>query len=194
MLLSFSKALGAGWAVIWTVVFAGVWVYGLYELACLTSHSPFQVAFGNWLRHEPYYAYPLLMPVVIIEYIALPLAVYLALTHNLTLRAFTVGLSVGAAAHIIMLLLSFRPIPFFHPISRALNTSLDYLFAYARAEHWNVRLWLTSYEEALRWSLPLLTAICSTKINRSALRRLPGVLATTIRNVMLGLPRHAPCD
>jgi hypothetical protein len=62
-----------------------------------------------------------------------------------------------------------------------------------RAEHWDVSLWLHRYE-VLQLSFPLLAAICATKANKSVLRRLPGAVAITIRNVMLGSPGEAPCD
>jgi hypothetical protein len=191
MLLSYSNVLWTGWVVIWTVVFAVFWVYGLYEITRLIAHSPVQVPFGNWIRREP--VWPILFPEVMVAFIAAPLAVYLVLTRNLTLRAFTVGFGVGAAGHVILLLLSSHRYPFFDPLSRALITPLGYLLACARAEHWDARFWLQMYE-ALQWSLPLLSAICATKANKSALRRLPGAIATSIRNVMLGSPRQVPCD
>jgi len=193
VLLSFSNALWSGWAVIWTVLFAGFWVCGLYGTTLLTAHLPFQRAFSDWLRLEPYHGYPIWMAEGIIFYIAAPLAVYLALTQNLTLRAFTVGLGVGAAGLVISLSAPFHQLPFSHPLYRALNTFLEFLVAYARTEHWNVRSWVQMYD-ALRLSLALLAGIGATKLKRSALRRLPGAVATTIRSVMLGIPRQAPCD
>ena len=193
VLLSFSNTLWSGWAVIWTVLFAGFWVCGLYEFTLLTAHSPFQRAFGDWLRLEPFHGYPIWMAEGIISYIAVPLAVYLALTQNLTLRAFTVGLGVGAAGLVIIMSAPFHQFPFSPSLYRALNTFLDYLVAYARAEHWNVGLWVQRYE-ASRLSLALLAGIGATKVKRSALQRLPGAVATTIKNAMLGIPSQAPCD
>jgi hypothetical protein len=135
MLLSFSSALRTGWAMIWTVFFAGLWVYRLCEISLLTAHTPFQRAFSDWLRLEPYHEYPVWMAEGIIFYIAVPLAVYLALTQNLNLRAFTVGLGAGAAGHVIIFFFAlFHPLPFFHPLYRALNTFLECLLAYAHAE------------------------------------------------------------
>ena len=193
ILLSYSNVLRTGWIVIWTVAFAVFWIYGLYEITRLIAHSPVQVPFGNWIRRGPYHGWPILFPEVMVAFIAAALAVYLVLTRNLTLRAFTVGFGVGAAGHVILLLLSSHRFPFFDPLSRALITPLDYLLACARAEHWDVGSWLHMYE-VFQWSLPLLAAICATKANKSALRRLPGAIATTIRNVMLGSPGEAPCD
>ena len=191
VLLSFSNAQWAGRAVIWTVLFVGFWVYGVFEILSLTAHSSLLVAFDHWIRYNPPYGGPVLIVSVMVVYIAVPLAVYLALNRNLTLRAFTWGFAVGAAGQVIILLFSFHRIPFYYLLSRTLNTPLDYLFAYMRAEHWDVRLWLYRWK-ALQWSLPLLAAICATKANKSALRRLPGDIATAIRNVMLGSPKHAP--
>jgi hypothetical protein len=193
MLLSYSNVLRTGWVVIWTIVFAVSWVYGLYEITRLIAHSPVQVPFGNWIRREPYHGWPILFPEVMVAFIAAALAVYLVLTRNLTLRAFTVGFGVGAAGQVIMLVLLLHRFAFFDPLSRALNPPLDYLFAHARAEHWDVRFWVHIYG-VLQLSLPLLAAICATKVRRSILRRLPGAVATSIRNVMLGSPKQAPCD
>lgn len=193
VLLSYSKASRTGWGVIGTVLFAGLWVYGVYEVMSLTAHSSLLVAFDHWIRHEPRYGQPVLMASMMVVYIAVPLAVYLALARNLTRRAFTLGFAVGAAGQVVILLFAFHRVPFFYLVSRALNTPLNYLFAYMRAEHWDVRLLMYRWQ-VMQWSLPLLAAICATKANKSALRRLPGDIATTMRNLMLGSPRQPPCE
>ncbi len=129
-ILGFSNLMRAGWIMVCTVVFAGVWVYGLYVITCLIAHSPRQMAFGNWLNHEPY-GEAIWIAEGIVFYLAGPLFVYMALTGNLSLRAFTVGLVAGVLVIVAL--------PFFQS---QLNTPLTYFFAYARARHWNVVLWL----------------------------------------------------
>jgi len=181
MFLSYSNAFRTGWAVIWTVVFAGVWVYGLYKGGLLIANSPLQVAFGNWTRHEPY-GLAIWIAWGFVFYLPGPLFVYLALARSLSLRAFTLGLGAG-----VLVIVAF---PF---VQSLLATPFNYVLAHVRAQHWDVSLWLHRYE-VLQLSLPLLAAICATKANKSVLRRLPGAIATSIRNVMLGSPRQVPCD
>jgi hypothetical protein len=193
MLWSFSAPLRTVWAVVWTVVFPIVWRTGMNELTRLTVLSPPMLALNNWLRHQGAYGFVLATAGFITLDIAVPLAVYLALTRKLTRRTFTVGLFAGSAGAGVMLFILMNYILFLQPLFRLMNTPMNYLLAYARLEHWNLKRWLGMYE-MWRWSLPLLAAICATKIKISILRRLPGALATAIRNVVLGTFWQAPCE
>jgi hypothetical protein len=145
-ILGFANVLRAGWVMVWAVVFAGVWVYGLYAFVRFTPHSPWQMAFGNWIRHEPY-GKAIWIAEGIFFYLAVPLSIYLAFARNLSVRAFTVGLGAGVLVIVAL--------PLFQS---HLNTPLNYLLAYGRAKHWNVVLWLRCYE-VLQGSAPLLVAM-----------------------------------
>lgn len=127
MLLSFSKALWAGWAVVWAVLFAGFWVY-----FWVPGHTEAPPSTVHWWPQ----GYPFWMAAGVFWHIAVPLAVYLALTRSLSLRAFAVGLGVGAAGHLIIFsALQFRSLAFFHPLDRVLEGFSGYLVAQAYAAH-----------------------------------------------------------
>jgi len=193
LLLSFSAPLRTGWRVIWTVVFPVVWCTGMNEFTHLAALSPLMVALNDWLRHEGSCGFALLNALVIIVCVAVPLAIYLALTNKLTGRTFVAGLVGGSTGLGIMLFILMNRIVFLQPMYRPLNTPLNALFAFARAEHWNIRRWLGVCAR-YQLSLPLFAAICATQIRMSALKQLPGALATTVRNAMLGTPSRARCE
>jgi peptidoglycan/LPS O-acetylase OafA/YrhL len=122
------------------------------------------------------------MAVAVLCYVAVPLAVYLTLTRTLTLRAFIIGLGIGTSGHIIIFFSTFPSLQFFYPLYRVRDMFLGYFMAHASAAHWSVQV-------SSQWCLlfpPLLAAIGATKLKRSVLRRLPGTVATTFKNVMLG--------
>jgi len=149
--LNFSNVLRAGWVTVCAVVFAAVWVCGLCVIVrCFIGHLPLQTATDNWIP----YGHPIAIPEGIVFYLAAPLSVYLALSRNLCLRAFTIGLGAGV--------LAIATLP---SLQSLLATPLSNFLGYLRANHWNVMLWLRCFD-LLQGSLPLLVAIWAAALSK----------------------------
>lgn len=154
-ILDFSNLVRAGWVTVLAAAFAGVCVYGLSLIVALTAaHSSLQMVTGNWIPYQE----PGWLLVGIVFYLALPLSVFLALGRKLSLRAFTVGLGAGVLVIVAL--------PFFQS---HLATPMNYLFAYARTNHWSVILWLRCYQ-VLQGSVPLVAAMCAARLSTTKMR------------------------
>jgi hypothetical protein len=153
MFLGFSHVLRAGWVTVWTVVFAGVWLCGLYARVCFTAGSPPQAPFGLCTMHEPY-GQAIQIAWQIVLYLVGPLFVYLALARSLSLRAFTLGLGAG-----VLVIVAF---PF---VRSLLATPFNYFLAHGRAKHWNVILWVHWWDVS-QVSLPLLAAMWAAALSK----------------------------
>lgn len=148
--LSFPNLLRMGWAVAGAAAFAAVWVYGQCAMVSLGAHTPLAMVSPNWIP----YGRPAFLFVGVLFYLVLPLAAYLAVARNLTLRALGMGLAAGALT--IFLLQSVQ----FH-----LATPLNYLLAYARDRDWNVVLLLRACD-LLQGSAPLLAGMLAAGLGK----------------------------
>ena len=158
-ILSFSNLLRAAWVTVWTVIFAGAWVYGLWAIVSMNTHSPLPTTGGIWIP----YGDPVAIPYILyasVFYLAMPLFLHLVAVRNLSLRAFAVGLGAGV---MVALLLVIVALPFF-PFHLA--TPMNYVLEYGRAKHMNVIMWLRCFA-VLQGAVPLLAAMWAAALNKT---------------------------
>lgn len=142
-ILGFSNLLRIGWVMVWTVAFAGAWVYGHNIIVGLTHHSLLEIIFSTRWVPPPLATFFLTFFI----YVTPPFLLFLALTHNLNLPAFAVGLVVGFLA--LVLLASHHA---------ELAWPMNYVFAHSRPGLPHALLWLRVYG-VLQAAPPLVAAI-----------------------------------
>jgi hypothetical protein len=142
-ILGFSNLLRISWVMVWTAAFAGAWICGHNIIVGLTHHSLLEIIFSARWTPPPFAAFFLTYFI----YVTPPLLLFLALTHNLKLRAFAVGLGAGFLA--LALLASNHA---------ELAWPMDYVFAHTRPGLPHAHLWLRLYGVLIA-APPLVAAI-----------------------------------
>jgi hypothetical protein len=142
-ILGFSNLLRIGWVMVWTAAFAAAWIYGSNAIVGLTHHSLLEIIFSTRWIPPPFAT----LFLTFFIYVTPPLLLFLALTHNLSLRAFAVGLGAGFLA---LALLASRHAELAWP--------MNYIFAHARPGLPHAYLWRGLYG-VLHGAPPLVAAI-----------------------------------
>jgi hypothetical protein len=142
-ILGFSNLLRMGWVMVWTAAFAAAWIYGNSIIVGLTHHSLLEIIYSTRWMPPPLAAFFLTFFI----YVTPPLLLFLALTHNLNLRAFAVGLGAGFLA---LGLLSSQHAELAWP--------MNYVFAHARPGLPHAHLWRRLYSVLIA-APPLVAAI-----------------------------------
>jgi hypothetical protein len=142
-ILGFSNLLRIGWVMVWTAAFAVAWIYGYNAVASLTHHSLLEMVFSTKWIPPPFAAFFLTFFI----YVTPPFLLFLALTHNLNLRAFAVGLVAGFLALVLL-----------SSSHAELAWPMNYVFAHARPGLPHAYLWRRLYGVLIA-APPLVAAI-----------------------------------
>jgi hypothetical protein len=103
---SFANELRADWVMVWTILFTGVWVFGLYSyfsfLGAMDTPISGTMHLAEFIAAHGYDGDGIRSAVLIIvpffSQVVLPLTIYLAVARKLNLRAFIRGLCAALVA------------------------------------------------------------------------------------------------
>lgn len=153
---SFSNEVRADWVMVWTVVFTVVWAFALYAIPPIAAQLPLPLPVVTRLLHYfsahyrgtlIWYALPYALVDVLpfLFHVAVPLAIYLVVARNMSLRVFTRGVCVAVVAVLCLRIIPFQP-------------ALDYLSMHGLAMYW-AQLWKWYAVMVMDQFIPLLAAM-----------------------------------